>query len=55
MTSTTIEFYYIPFPAWATGVGFTDEPVATTEKMDSNEGGRSMVRDWLQDSPKRAN
>lgn len=49
------EFYYIPF----SGMGFTDvhditnEPVASTEKLDSNEAAETlkMVRDWLDWSP----
>ncbi|MEZ5503264.1 MAG: D-arabinono-1,4-lactone oxidase [Halioglobus sp.] len=50
------EFYYIPF----SGMGFTDvhditdEPVGSTEKIDSNESVQElkMVRDWLENSPK---
>lgn len=50
------EFYYIPF----SGMGFTDvhdltdEPVGSTEKIDSNESvlQLKMVRDWLEGSPK---
>lgn len=50
------EFYYIPF----SGMGFTDvhdvtdEPVGSTEKIDSNESVQDLklVRDWLEGSPK---
>jgi hypothetical protein len=50
------EFYYIPF----SGMGFTDvhditdEPLGSTEKIDSNESVQDLklARDWLQGSPK---
>ncbi len=50
------EFYYIPF----TGMGFTDvhniteEPVGSTDKMDSNDGARDLktARDLLSWSPR---
>jgi FAD-linked oxidoreductase len=50
------EFFYIPY----SGMGFTDthdltdEPVGSTEKIDSNDsvGDLKMARDWLQGSPK---
>ncbi|GMG87346.1 D-arabinono-1,4-lactone oxidase [Biformimicrobium ophioploci] len=49
------EFYYIPF----SGMGFTDahdltdEPISSTEKLDSNEGAMELktARDWLSWSP----
>ncbi|GAB3273887.1 D-arabinono-1,4-lactone oxidase [Parahaliea aestuarii] len=50
------EFYYVPF----TGMGFTDthdftdEPIASTEKLDANEGVEDLklARDWLESVPK---
>jgi FAD-linked oxidoreductase len=55
-THRNFEFYYIPF----SGMGFTDvhdltdEPVGTTEKIDSNESVQDlkMLRDWLAGSPR---
>jgi FAD-linked oxidoreductase len=50
------EFYYIPF----SGMGFTDvhdlteEPVGSTEKIDSNESMQDLkkLRDWMERMPK---
>ena len=50
------EFYYVPF----TGMGFTDahdytdEPIGSTEKLDSNEGvyDLKLARDLLEEWPK---
>lgn len=49
------EFYYVPF----SGMGFTDahdytdQPVGSTEKIDSNEGVYTLrtIRDYLEDWP----
>jgi FAD-linked oxidoreductase len=50
------EFYYVPF----SGMGytdvhdFTDEPVGSTEKLDTNDGVGDLktARDWLESWPK---
>jgi len=50
------EFYYIPF----SGMGFTDshdltdEPIASTEKLDHNQGAEDLktARDWLESWPR---
>jgi FAD-linked oxidoreductase len=54
-THRNFEFFYIPF----SGMGYTDshdlsdEPVGSTEKIDSNQGARDLktARDWLDWSP----
>lgn len=50
------EFYYIPFSgyAFADKQNITDEPAASTEKMDQNDGAETLkdLRDWLSWSPK---